>query len=179
MELFVGLDVSQNESSVCVIDGVGKICWQGRCASTPEAIAATGTARAPGVVRVGLETGSLSTWHWHALNGLGVPVVCLDARHAKAALSLKVNKSDANDALSLAQIVRTGWFREVRVKSMDSHRTRAVLVARAQLVAAKVDLGNQIRGVLKTFGRVVGPAAGGAFERRVENWPATTPRSVR
>ena len=108
MELFVGLDVSQDESSACVTDGVGKIFWQGRCASTPEAIAATRTARAPGAVRVGLETGSLSTWHWHALNGLGVPVVCLDARHAKAALSLKINKSDTNDALGLAQIVRAG-----------------------------------------------------------------------
>jgi transposase len=119
------------------IDGAGRTCWQGRCPSTPEAIAATLAARAPGAVRVGLETGSLSTWHWHALNGLGVPVVCHDARHAKAALSLKVNKSDANGALGLAQIVRMGWFREVRVKSMASHRTRAVLVARAQLVAAR------------------------------------------
>jgi transposase len=175
MELFVGLDVSQNETSVCVIDGAGRTCWQGRCASTPEAIAATLAARAPGAVRVGLETGPLSTWHWHALNGLGVPVVCLDARHAKAALSLKVNKSDANGALGLAQIVRMGWFREVRVKSMASHRTRAVLVARAQLVAARVDLGNQMRGVLKTFGHVVGPALGRAFERRVEELAGDDP----
>ena len=26
----------------------------------------------------------LSTWHWHALKALGLPVICLDARHAKA-----------------------------------------------------------------------------------------------
>ena len=57
MELFVGLDVSQNETSVCVIDGAGRTCWQGRCASTPEAIASTVAARAPGAVRVVLETG--------------------------------------------------------------------------------------------------------------------------
>ena len=83
----------------------------------------------------------------------------------------RVARARSSDAVGL----RTGWFREVRVKSMDSHRTRAVLVARAQLVAAKVDLGNQIRGVLKTFGRVVGPAAGSAFERCVEELAGDDP----
>jgi transposase len=51
-------------------------------------------------------------------------VVCLDARHAQAALSVQINKSDANDADGLAQIVRTGWYREVEVKSLDSHLVR-------------------------------------------------------
>jgi transposase len=37
MEPYVGLDVSLKETSVCVIDPTGKIVWQGRCASTPEA----------------------------------------------------------------------------------------------------------------------------------------------
>ena len=72
-------------------------------------------------VRIGLETGPLSTWLWHALRKMGLPIVCLDARHAKAALSMQVNKSDRNDAFGLAQIVRTGWYREVGVKSIKSH----------------------------------------------------------
>ena len=37
---FVGLDVSQAETAVCVVDAAGAVLWQGRCASTPEAIAA-------------------------------------------------------------------------------------------------------------------------------------------
>lgn len=60
------------------------------------------------------------------------PVVCLYARHATAALSVQVNKTDKNDASGLAQIVRTGWYREVRVKSLDTHTTRALLSVRAQ-----------------------------------------------
>jgi transposase len=52
----------------------------------------------------------LSAWHWHELRKLDLPVVCLDARHAKAALALQLNKSDRNDARGLAQIVRTGWL---------------------------------------------------------------------
>jgi transposase len=82
-------------------------------------------------------------------------VVCLDARHAKAALSMQVNKSDRNDALGLAQMVRTGWYREVKVKSFDHHRIRAVLGARAQLVGMRTDVNNQIRGLLKNFGHVL------------------------
>jgi transposase len=106
MEQYVGLDVSLKETSLCVVDQTGTTLWQGKCASTPESIAAVLARRAPGATRIGLESGLLSTWHWHALKALGLPVVCLDARHAKAALSLRLNKTDANDAEGLAQIVR-------------------------------------------------------------------------
>src|SRR5512134_1645160 len=131
MEQYVGLDVSLKETSLCVVDQTGTTLWQGKCASTPECIAAVLARRARGATRIGLESGLLSTWHWHALNGLGLPVVCLDARHAKAALSLRLNKRDANDAEGLAQIVRTGWYRPVQVKSLDSHLIRTLLAARA------------------------------------------------
>jgi hypothetical protein len=43
------------------------------------------------------------------LKQAGLPVICVDARHAKAALSLNVNKTDTNDAFGLAQIMRVGW----------------------------------------------------------------------
>jgi transposase len=76
------------------------------------------------VARIGLESGPLCTWHWHALKAMNLPVVCLDARHAKAALSMQVNKTDKNDAHGLAQIVKAGWYREVNVKSLDSHTIR-------------------------------------------------------
>jgi transposase len=167
MEQYVGLDVSQEQTSVCVVDGDGKTLWQGKCASTPEAIAATIRTRAPEAVRIGLESGPLSAWHWHELRKLGLPVVCLDARHAKAALALQINKSDRNDARGLAQIVRTGWYREVAVKGVDSHLVRALLTSRAQLVRMRVDLGNQIRGVLKPFGLVAGKGGGRPFAERV------------
>jgi transposase len=108
VEQYVGLDVSLAQTSICVVDGSGRTLWQGKCASTPEAIAAAIRAKAPEVARVGLESGPLSAWHWDELKKLGLPVICLDARHAKAALSLQLNKSDRNDARGLAQIVRTG-----------------------------------------------------------------------
>src|SRR5690349_10267665 len=137
MEHYVGLDVSLEETTVCVLDGAGKIVWRGRCLSDPDAIARTVRDHAPFAVRIGLESGQLSTWLVHGLRQLGLPVICLDARHAKAALSLQINKTDDNDALGLAQIVRTGWYREVAVKSMDSQTVRVLLMARAQLVSQR------------------------------------------
>ena len=102
MELYVGLDVSLDMTSVCVLDGAGKIVWRGRCSSTPDAIARVIREHAPTAVRIGLEAGQLSTWLVHGLRKLGLPAICLDARHAKAALSLQLNKTDDNDALGLA-----------------------------------------------------------------------------
>ena len=87
----------------------------------------------PGMTRVGLESGPLSAWHWHELRKLGLPIVCLDARHTKAALSLQMNRSDRNDARGLVQIVRTGWSREVAVKNVNTRLIRTLLATHAQL----------------------------------------------
>jgi transposase len=152
---------------VCVVDREGVVVWRGTCLSTPEEIAATIRTRAPGAVRIGLETGPLSTWHWHALKKMGLPVICIDARHAKAALSMQINKTDRNDAFGLAQIMRTGWYREVGVKSLENHKVRAVLGARAQLVGIRTDIRNQIRGLLKVFGVVLERNSGKSFEVQV------------
>ncbi len=172
MDQYVGLDVSLQETSVCVVNGAGKVLWKGKCASTPQAIAETLRSKAPQAIRIGLESGPLSTWHWHALRDMGFPVVCLDARQAKAALSMQLNKTDANDAHGLAQVVRTGWFREVEVKCLDSHLTRAQLTARAQLVAMRRDVVNQMRGILKTFGLIIGKVGGAALPGRVRELTA-------
>ncbi|MBQ0819561.1 MULTISPECIES: IS110 family transposase [Microvirga] len=175
MKQYVGLDVSLEQTAVCIVDEHGKALWRGKCASTPEAIAAVVKARAPHVVRIGLESGPLSTWHWHELKKHGLPVICLDARHAKAALSLQVNKTDPNDALGLAQIVRTGWYREVTVKSLDSQVIRSFLSSRARLVEVRVDLINQIRGMLKPFGLVAGKGGRQPFVDRVRELVADGP----
>jgi transposase len=175
VEQYVGLDVSLEQTAICVVDSSGKTLWQGKCASTPEAIAAAIRARAPEMTRVGLESGPLSTWHWHELRRLGLPVVCLDARHAKAALSVQLNKSDRNDARGLAQIVRTGWYREVAVKGWDSQLVRSLLTSRAQLVRMRVDLANQICGVLKPFGLVAGKGGGRPFVERVRSLVMDSP----
>jgi len=169
---FVGFDVSQAETSVCVVDEGGKVVWQGKCLSSPEAMAAIVQRRAPQAARIAIETGPMSAWHYRSLVALGLPVVCIDARHAKAALAMQLNKTDANDAVGLAQIVRTGWYREVAVKSERSHRTRGRLAARAKLVGMRKEVANQLRGLLKVFGHVIGPLGGEKFDARARELAA-------
>jgi transposase len=167
MTQYVGLDVSMKETKLHVLDDAGKRVWRGCCATEPAAIAAAVRRYAPAAVRIGLETGPLTTWLWTALTAEGLPMVCLDARHAKRALDMKVNKTDANDAEGLAHLVRAGWYREVRVKGRSAMLTKALLGARSQLLGISLALENQIRGLLKTFGRIVPKGAGGLFEKHV------------
>jgi transposase len=120
-------------------------------------------------------TGPLMPWLVHGLRRNGLEVICLDARHAKAALAMQLNKTDRNDAEGLAQIVRTGWYRSVHVKSFEAHRLRALLGARRQLVGMTTQLSSHIRGILKVFGLVVGPAHGRSFAERVETLVSDRP----
>ncbi len=148
MAHYVGLDVSLEETSICAVDESGNTVWQDKAPSEPEAIAKVISRKVPEAVKIGFETGQLSTWQWHSFKKMGLPVVCLDARHAKAALSIQVNKTDANDAYGLAQIVRTGWYREVKVKSIDAHLIRSLITARSNLVQIRTKLSNQLRAYL-------------------------------
>ncbi len=168
MELYVGMDVSLAETSICVVDDDGVIQCEGTVISEPEALAGFIKETAAKAKRIGLETGPTTTWLWHELRALGLPVICIDARHAKAALSMQVNKSDRNDAVGLARIMQCGWYKEVQVKSVRCHEIRAVLKSRAQLVKIKRDLENEVRGLLKNHGLVIGKAGGRVFHRRAE-----------
>jgi transposase len=175
MARFVGLDVSQKLTSICVVDDTGRRLWRGQCHSEPEPIQRVVRRHAGDDASIGIETGPMTPWLVHELRGRGLNVVCLDARHASAALKMQINKTDQNDAEGLAQIMRTGWYRSVHVKSLDAHRTRALLGARAQLVGMTTRLSNQIRGVLKTFGMLPGTMRGVPFDKRVETLLADRP----
>ena len=167
---YVGLDVSLAETSIAVIDENDKVVWRGKVASTPEAIAEALKKHAPRAERVGLESRSAGVVALSRSQAKGWPVFCIDARHAKAALSLKVNKTDANDALGLAQIMRVGWYREVDREGARLPGLRALLIARAQIVSQITTLKNCVRGILKMFGRVLpkgcAPPSSPACERR-------------
>jgi transposase len=167
MEVYVGLDISQSMTHLCVVDNKGKRIWEGKCPTTPEAIAETIGSKAPGVQLIGMESGALSPYLWHQLNAIGLPVVCIEARHAHNTLKEQLNKTDKHDARGIAQLVRTNFFKEVKVKSMKSHQVRTLLGERAQLVGMRTDLKNQIRGALKAHGFVVSHRVEKGFKAKV------------
>ena len=176
MSLFVGLDVSQRLTHLCVVDVDGKRVWRGKCVTDPTILAQTIRARAGSDARVGIETGPLTPWLVHGLRAASVAIICVEARHAHAVMAAaQVNKNDRHDAHALAQLVRTGWYRAVHVKSYPAHQLRAVLGARAQLVSMVTRVSNHIRGVMKIFGLVVVGVRGTAFAARVEELIADRP----
>ena len=145
MAHYAGLDVSDKETAIHVVDGSGKTVWRGKRPSEPDALVTALRRHAPELERVGLETGPLAPWLYHSLKELGLPVVCWEARHARTATAPQRNKTDAHDAETLAQLGRTGWYREARVKGWAAHLIRRLVGARAQMVGISIDLSNQIR----------------------------------
>jgi transposase len=125
---------------------------EAKTASTPEAIAAS-LAKAPTCRRVVFETGRMAPTLYHGLVAVGLPVVCIESRHAYQALkSLATHKTDRNDARGLAHLARTGFFKPVHVKSLPAHAMRSLIIARKKLVGQRVMLENQIRGLAVVFG---------------------------
>ena len=158
MSIYAGLDVSDKITHVCVVDAEGAILRREVLASDPDILAKCLARYCPTLVRVVLETGPLSSFLYHGLAARDVPVECICARHAKGVLSVRVNKSDVHDAEGLAQLARTGWYKRVHMKASATHFDRAAIRIRAQLVAARTSMANQLRGLLKLFGLRLGSA---------------------
>src|ERR1700724_2739920 len=126
MTRFVGLDVSQKMTVICVVDDAGRRLWRGQCPTVPEQITVLVRRHAGDKARIGIETGAMTPWLVHELRNLGLEVVCLDARHARAALKMQINKTDQNDAEGLAQKKSTARGRRLN-ETLHSipHKSRA------------------------------------------------------
>lgn len=167
MKHYAGLDLSMESRQVCIVDENGRKLALDKVESIPAAIADMLERHAP-VARAVIETGRMSPAICHGLRALGVSLVCIDARQAHQSLkAMKANKTDPHDAAGLAQLARTGFYKETYVKSPAAHGVRSVIAARSHLVEARVKLDNMIRGLCATFGYRPGPGQGKAFLDRI------------
>jgi transposase len=171
--LYVGLDVSQKQTWICVVDNKGKTVVEG-CSLTraSDVHGWLGNRVDRGEIeKIGLEAGNMSSWLYSGLSKLGLPVVCLDTFQAHRFLSTQSNKTDKDDARGLAQLTRMGegFLKLVTVRSQGNQEIRALLGMREHLVKQKNDLENHISGILKPFGLVVarGNVAPETFRERV------------
>ena len=124
MTHYVGLDVSQTMTAICVVDESRRRLWRGQCRSLPDEIEQAVRQHAGCDTRIGVETGPMTPWLVHELCSRDLDVTCLDARHARAALKMQINKTDQNDAEGLAQIMRT---------EVPSSHSRPIMPARCLL----------------------------------------------
>ncbi len=148
MEHYVGIDVSLEQSSVCLMNRTGQIVRETKVASDPEALLRFLERLDHPVTLVGMEAGPLSQWLHAGLAEAGVEVVLMETRQVKAALSAMPIKTDRRDARGIAQLLRMGWFRPVHCKSASAQEVRALLTARKLLQKKMLDIELGLRGVL-------------------------------
>jgi len=153
MKYYVGLDVSNAETSICIVDQNGIIVKEAKVVTDPEAINRYLQKQRFEFEKIGLEAGGLSHWlvtglkasAWHQ-------VVCIDSRVMASILAVTINKTDRNDARAIANAIRCNNYKEVHIKSIESIKTSCLLTSRKALVKYKNQLHGVVRGTLKVFG---------------------------
>jgi transposase len=124
MKQYVGLDVSQRETAVCVVSETGQLIFEGKAKSDPGALANLLRKHAPLAERIGFETGAMASWLWHELRRVELPVVCIDARHAHAALSVRMNR-----AIKTTREALLSWCGSVGIEKSRSRARRVRISA--------------------------------------------------
>ena len=167
MEFVCGLDVGMDETAICVVDDKGNVALQVAVVTDPDAIKAALKPYLGRLRRVGHEAGALSPWLHGELLKRGLPAVCLETQHVRAALKAQRNKTDKTDALGLAHLMRTGWFKTAHIKSQAYYRLRLLSTHRRNLKRKFLDLENAVRHSLKVFGIRLGKVGRGGFAQAV------------
>lgn len=167
MTYFAGLDVSLEETAICIVDESGRIVKETRAASEPQALSDALRKVDLPLERIGLEACSLTAWLHDGLRDQGLTTICIETRAANAAMKTMPNKTDRNDARALAQIMRTGWYRQVHVKSRQCRLWRSLLVARRTVLNEMRSIENVVRAMLREAGVKLGTPSRTAFADRV------------
>ncbi len=175
MALFAGLDVSLKMTSICIVETDGTLVWEGKAATEPVALLKMLSKWREAIKLVGIEACPLSEWLYGALTESGLPVVCIETRHAQRFLSSRPNKTDRSDARGIAEMMRLGHFRPVHVKSKASQILRTALIARKKFVDHMLAIEDTIRGLLKVHGLKIGATHRCTFAARVETLLADAP----
>ena len=152
MTYYAALDVSLRSVHVFVIDEAGEIYAESKLALEVEGIVSYLRGLYCEIREVGFEAGTLTQYLTYGLQAAKFEVICMEARQVKAALSAMRNKTDKHDARGIAQILRSGWYSRVHVKSVESHQVRALLSSRKAVLNKCINLDNEIRGLFKVFG---------------------------
>jgi len=175
MRYYVGLDVSVKTTAVCIVDEAGEVIKERSLATEPETLADWLAKTGFEITCVGHEAGPMSAWLHEGLASAGLPVVCVEARQMAALLATRLNKTDRNDARGIAQVMQSGWYKPVHIKSHGAQELRCLLVARRTLLSSQRNIENTIRGMLKVFGLKVGQVSRLKFGERVRELVCNRP----
>lgn len=162
----IGLDLSDEKSSFCMIDGLGKITCEGQVETeVPSLRRVFGKLEASRVI---LEASPQCHWVAKLLRSFGHEVVVVNPRRLQL-ISESASKTDRNDARMLARIGRldVGMLQPVHEKSDTTLAVRMEMRARTQLVAMRTRLINIVRSDMKTLGHKAPSCSTDAFHEKV------------
>ncbi|MGD0664791.1 MAG: IS110 family transposase [Rhabdochlamydiaceae bacterium] len=169
MKHYIGLDVAMKRTFICILDESGKIVHEGSENTDPNLLADYLQKMGLEVALVGFESGSLSHYLLNGFKERALPAMCIDARKMSAILSLKINKTDKNDARGIAEALRSGMFTRVHHKDQESVNRGVILVARRTMVNQRTQLKNCVRGLLKSYGVRLGSVGASRFNKTVKS----------
>jgi len=175
MKHYVGLDVSMKTTFICILNEEGRIVHEGHEKTDPHLIADYLDKKGFKDCLVGFESGSLTHYLVSGFKERALHAVCMDARKLSAILSMKINKTDKNDARGIAEALRSKMYSAIHCKPADAIEKGILLTARKTLVQQQVQLKNTVRGLLKTFGVRLGSVGSKTFtpavKKQIEQLP--------
>lgn len=175
MKLFVGLDVSLENTAICVISEHGKIVREAQAASEPEALARWIRNLDGTIAVVGLEAGPLSQWLHRGMTEAGLSVVLIGD---PAGEGCSEGDADQNGPTGCRRHCppASSWLVPARpCKSVSAQEVRALLSARKAVQQGFITLELSLRGLLRNFGLKVGAISRGRFEHRIRELTADNP----
>ena len=167
MNYYAGLDISMKETAVCIVNGEGEIVHESIQVTDPKSIAKCLNRTKLNIVKVGLESGSITRWLTLQLKQLGINAIPVDSRLMNGLLKINFNKTDTNDARGIANAMRANMYSEIYIKSNESLELRVLISSRSTLVAQRSQMMVTIRGHIKATGIRPGPFSSTNAEERL------------
>jgi transposase len=162
----VGLDLGDRNSQLVVLGPGGEILEEGRVATREEALKQrfAGCPR----MRIALETGTHSPWVSRVLTQCGHQVIVANSRKLRL-IYQNPSKDDRVDAMYLARLARVEpeLLAPVKHRSATAQKDLALLRSRDVLVAARTQLINHVRGLVKSWGGRLPACATSAFGQKI------------
>jgi transposase len=166
--LTVGVDLGDQWSHYCILGLQGETLSEGQLQTRGAEVAEFFQALPP--ARVVMEVGTHSPWMQEIIAGEGHEVVVANPRLMEGSKRRK-RKNDRIDAKKLARLGRVDpqSLHPIRHRSREVREDLVVLRAREALVAARTELINATRGLVKSMGTRLPKCSSPSFGQKVKD----------
>lgn len=168
---WVGLDLGQQRTSVCVVDASGIVVRQSDCdTSLPDIEDVLSSVPKDKIEKIAVEAG-FGAHVSRRLRERGYNVVIFEIRKLKRLLEIRRNKSDINDARGIADVARLSSESpsQVHLKSLECQALRTRLRLRQRLIQERLAVEGCARSLLHLHGgQVKLPSRGTQLRQFVE-----------